>query len=346
MNHRFETPDLLKGIAVILMIQVHITELFIDASFVNTQIGKFSLFLGSVPAAPLFMVVMGFFAIYLQKSCLWGIKRGLKLMLWGFLLNIGMNLHLLVNILFNHWNYDPLPYLFGVDILFLGGMSLIVISLLNRLFNRNALAFAFSSILAVSLVHIVPVYEGPSGIIRYVLGFIISHEGWSFFPLFPWVAYSLAGASAGILYNRYKIRINALKSYLLFIPSGIVIALWNYGYNISADLPAYYHHGIKFFIWAIMLILLMVVSGYLFQITVSENNNLRKYLLWTGRNVTAFYVFQWIIIGNIATTVYKSQSALMLPIWFVGIVSITSALVFTWNRIKHRFPSIPYLNGV
>lgn len=54
--------DLLKGTAVVLMIQVHIVELFAQPSVLENWIGRASLFLGGPPVAPVLIAVMGYFA--------------------------------------------------------------------------------------------------------------------------------------------------------------------------------------------------------------------------------------------------------------------------------------------
>jgi uncharacterized membrane protein len=57
---RLPIPDLLKGLAIILMIQVHITELFLDHAGRESIVGKISLFLGGPFTAMVFMIVMGY----------------------------------------------------------------------------------------------------------------------------------------------------------------------------------------------------------------------------------------------------------------------------------------------
>ncbi len=50
-------------------------------------------------------------------------------------------------------------------------------------------------------------------------------------------------------------------------------------------------------------------------------------MAWYGKNVTAFYVVQWVIIGNIATWVYKTQSWQFLIIWFIVVLIVSTQLV-------------------
>jgi len=50
--------------------------------------------------------------------------------------------------------------------------------------------------------------------------------------------------------------------------------------------------------------------------------------MWLGKNITVFYIIQWLIIGNIATAIYQTQSIDTYIFWFAGIFSVT--LLFTW----------------
>ncbi|PJB59375.1 MAG: hypothetical protein CO098_03725, partial [Bacteroidetes bacterium CG_4_9_14_3_um_filter_41_19] len=95
---RVRTPDLLKGMAVILMIQVHLIELFATQEIYDSFFGQLLLFLGGPPAAPVFMAVMGYFLAFSKRGLLFDVKRGFKLIIWGFALNIGLNLNLFFHI--------------------------------------------------------------------------------------------------------------------------------------------------------------------------------------------------------------------------------------------------------
>jgi uncharacterized membrane protein len=62
------TADLLKGFAVLFMIQVHIMEQFATPDTCNSIIGKISMFLGGPFCAPVFMAVMGYFLAFSSKN--------------------------------------------------------------------------------------------------------------------------------------------------------------------------------------------------------------------------------------------------------------------------------------
>ena len=337
---RLLLPDVLKGIAVLFMVQVHITELFATESFYLSFPGKVSLFMGAVPAAPLFMTLMGLFVGFRQMKTTSLLFRGLKLIVGGFLLNIGINFHLFYRIFIGEIALNPLPYLFGVDILFLAGLSLMVLAIMKRLFREK---FIYSIILAVAisvLSYLLPVYSGDSLLFKYLLPYFHSDAWWSYFPLIPWLAYPLTGLAAGILLKKYPEYISKITHPNIFLFISLVVLLFSgYGFRISTSLPAYYHHGLVFYAWAIGFLLLLIISVHYYLKAIEKQSILIRFIAWIGKNVTAFYVFQWLIIGNLGTAVFKTQSALSLPFWFIGITLITALLVKGWEERK-RFVRI------
>lgn len=335
---RYALPDLLKGIAVVCMIQVHIMELFATQQIYDSFFGSVSLFLGGPPAAPIFMIVMGFFALRDNKSFADLMSRGGKLLLWGFLLNIGLNFHLYVKV----WNgtfdfINPLEYLFGVDILFLAGLSLMGLALFRLLLKQNLygyLAVAMIVAAVAPFVNNVLMVENGS---KYLLAYVGGTYNWSYFPIFPWLAYPLLGHAVYLVSQKLSVQLPNIKNILLFmaIAAIVVIPVFGFGFHIAAKLPAYYHHGLQFFGWTCMFLILWCGAAALLDRSVGEIFVL-KYLKWLGKNVTAVYVFQWLIIGNIATAIYKTQGLGAITAWFAGILLATSLLVQGWVKIKER----------
>lgn len=331
---RFQLPDLLKGIAVLLMIQVHLTELFATESFYYSFPAKVSLFLGGVPAAPLFMVVMGFFVGFMNSKTSLILLRGLKLIVWGLMLNIGLNMHLFYKIFTGTFQLDPLPYLFGVDILFLAGISMIAIALVKKLSYGYALPFIMLAFIIPVLSEILPLNNGNSLTMRYVMAYIHSSSWWSYFPALPWLGYPMIGTAAGIHYRKHPEQIVKIcgKPYTFITVIIITLIFIGYGFGISSTLPLYYHHGIAFFSWAMMFLAFIVLGNSYLLKFVGKDNNIIRYLTWTGRNVTAFYVFQWLLIGNLATSLFKTQSEISLPVWFAGITVLSTIFVWLWGK--------------
>ena len=328
---RNRTADLLKGVAVILMVQVHIIELFAQQHIFDSFTGSVLLFLGGPPAAPVFMTVMGYFIAKGKGNISKSIIRGLKLIVLGLLLNFGLNFHLFVKIYNQTIVTSPWPYLFGVDILFLAGLSIIVLSVFQKTFKKKLLPYVLIIVFVFLISQLLP-YPESSGAMSYFTAIFYSDSWWSYFPVIPWLVYPVTG------YIYYLIEpsvINFLKKrtykMLIFAISGIILVITiSYGVKIASNLHAYYHHN---FIYYLFTLNFMVFWTILFQaITSFSKNHFSNYIEWMGKNVTAYYVIQWLIIGNIATGLYKTQNSIQIIIWFLAIVIATSLLTFLWNR--------------
>jgi uncharacterized membrane protein len=321
-------PDILKGVAVILMIQVHLMELFMLPDVYESAFGKGSLFLGGVPAAPVFMSIMGYFAARSRKNIYTQLIRGVKLIMLGLVLNIGLNMHLLIRIWRGDLQLDPFSYIFGADILFLAGLSLIFISVLRSFSGRNIWVY-------LSLTVLIPLGSGllpndfmMDGVPEYLMAFVLSNASWSYFPLLPWAAWVLAGYSYALIEEEYGIteRIEKYRGWLVLVPGIPVLLTSSWAVGVVTELSLYYHHGLLFFLWGLAF---MVFWMELFRILYRMNtkNYIFTYLGWLGRNVTLAYVIQWLIIGNIATAIFRTQPAWIFWIALVLVLLATSVLL-------------------
>lgn len=338
-QERNQTADFLKGAAVLMMIQVHLMELFAALDIYQSIIGKVSLFWGGPPAAPLFMAVMGYFLAKSKKSFSQNIKRGLILIVGGIVLNVGLNFHLLVLIFFEKVQLDPLQYIFGADILPLAGLSIILISLIKEVSKNNFLSNSIISIIIIIFVLIlhnltadVIIENSP---LIYLQAFLWGKLEWSYFPLLPWAVYSLAGYLYETTIERLNVK-NKIKAAAIIIFTVITISTFNYAVETASDLMRYYHHDWVYSLWILQFLALMIYAANSLESIYGESSIL-VYIKWLGKNVTAVYVFQWLLIGNIATAIYRTQNETELVIWFLAIVFVTSLLGYAYERFtKNR----------
>lgn len=340
MKERSVTADVLKGLAVLFMIQVHITEVIADTSIYNSWIGKISLFLGGPPAAPVFMTVMGYFLAASSKNLQHTVLRGLKLIAGGIALNIAINAHLLYHIATGQSTVNPLDFIFGIDILVLAGVTTVFIGLLKKILDNN---FLIPSGLAIVVLLLTPSVNswlnGGSKTMAYFASVLGGDAPWSYFPLFPWAAYPLFGYAAYLL-----IKSEFAEKYLTNKVSWFLIAVWavfvsltiEYGIETAAALRSYYHHGIEYAAWA-----LAFTAGFAILINEAvkhaKENAFLEYFALIGRNVTLAYVVQWVIIGNIGSGVYRTVGLRDSYIALVAVVFVTSILIMAYeNRTRLR----------
>ena len=326
---RFPLPDLLKGFAVFLMVPVHILETFIDFPGRESWFGKSLLFLGGPVAVPVFMLVMGYFIAKNQKPFTANFFRGIKIFLAGFILNIGLNFHLLWKIQFEGWKINPLEYIFGVDIFYFAGLAIILLSLLKTIKNQKAwIALGLASLVAVFTSVVNEKLMVPER--NYIYPFIGGNWSWSYFPLFPWLIYPLAGFA---IYHFEQdifsfIKSNKIVTATLLVVITILVAVFaKQGFETTVNLPAYYHHTFWFSLWVFGVVILW---SLLLRLLVKKYPQIWPVngLMWLGKNITVFYIFQWLIIGNIATAIYQTQTLKSFPFWFAGIFGIT--VLITW----------------
>lgn len=335
-TNRMVLPDFLKGLAILFMIQVHLMELFAREDVLQSAWGYVSLFLGGSPAAPLFMIIMGYFAAFKKNQSKILLIRGFKLIIWGILLNIGLNLHLIYRIIFDAWTMDIYAYIFGVDILSMAGLSLIVIAILPKVIKNKSLLllgiifaiFILKSFLPLSL---------SGNWMDYFKAFFVGGSYWSYFPMIPWLAYPLFG----LIINLEKERLSLLfkkkpNLYTLLITFALFLVLtYQYAVNISHDLPTYYHHDFSFFIWTVIFLTFLAVIIHHFANSY-QNSIWGRYLIFLSKNITSIYVFQWLIIGNLATAWYKQTDGISLLFYFIVITTISSLLSLLYAQIKNK----------
>lgn len=335
---RLPLPDLLKGLAALFMVMIHITELFIDAAGRESFLGKLTLFLGGPFAAVVFMVVMGYFIAVNKKTPKQNILRGIKIFLLGFLLNIGLNFHLLIKIKFAGWPYDPLQYILGVDILFLAGLSMIILTGLKSL-KKGQEPLALILLLSVIML---------SGFMNerllvthhyYLLPFIAGNYSWSYFPLFPWLAYPLAGFIFAQHQERIRLFFGTQKvASTLVIAAIAALVLWFFkqGIRTTIHLPTYYHHTFSYALWALGLTILWIL---ILQVVLKfyPETRVGNFFCRIGKNITLFYVIQWLIIGNIATAIYQTQSIGHYWYWFAAIFTLTVLFTFYIEKSRYNF---------
>ena len=327
-------PDVLKGLAVLLMIQVHVMEQLVNPDLFESTIGKISLFLGGVPAAPVFMIVMGYFVGFTKANPLRMVKRGLLLFGGGILLNILLNFSYMIGFIKTGYP-DFIPgSIFGVDILPLAGLSLIILGGLRKISNRPLFLLSIA-LLIVGLTPFINNAVDNLSAGKYVTAFLGGTAEWSYFPIFPWLAYPLIGmAWHAFGLQRWKLISGWAKGIILGISGlGFIIGM-KMGFEVSTVLTEYYHHNIVFSLWALSFVAIMV---YVLSLMNIEENPLRvAFLSFMGKEVTLIYVIQWVLIGNIAAWLGKESLFIGFLAWTLSITIGSVLLAYIYRKIMSR----------
>jgi len=340
LQPRLKTPDILKGIAALFMFQMHLTLLFLNSDAFSSMTGKISRFFGSTPVTPVFLVIMGYFLARSQKSFGEKIFRGLKILIWGFFLNIGLNLNLLINIYNGKFKLNPYDYIFGINVFFLAGSSIMIITILSLILKKNYIPYLLLATFTTIVTPYLPDLSQLSYHLKFIHAFLWGKQFWSYFPIFPWIAYPILGYAFSLFENNY-LQMKKNKEWIGFVTviSGICLVLSSpYALKITYSMNLFYHHDLLFFIWTSLF--LITWCSLIFLLTrIWGENILFKYFNWLGKNVTSFYVFQWLIIGNLATLFYKNLTIFETFPLLVTIMFFSNWLVLIWKRILLNFSS-------
>ena len=335
-QERYQTADLLKGFAILMMIQVHLIELFAKPEINQSLLGKIFLFLGGPPAAPLFMAVMGYFLAVSKKSFSQNLKRSLILILGGILLNIGLNFHFLILIFIGKVQANPFRYIFGADILPLAGLSIILISIIKKISSNSFYTTSIISLLILIFIlifHSISVdHRTNNQILVYVQAFLWGNIEWSYFPLFPWAVYPLVGFLYRIILEQFNLG-EDIGDFFALLSAAITFSAFTYGIVIASALRNYYHHNWLYTLWIFQFLILLTFSLDKLENFCGKNSFL-IYVKWLGKNVTSVYVFQWLLIGNIATAIFQTQNEFALAVWFLVITIITSILAYSYETLS------------
>lgn len=217
----------MRAWAILMMLQGHFIDGLLDNTFrdnSNIIYGTWKYFRGMT--APVFFTVSGFIFTYLlirvpqrgfeNPRVKKGIKRGLELLVIGYLLRIN-----LMGIL--HGEIYSSFYL--VDVLHCIGLSILGIIGVYLLTNSRK-KILFPTILAsitIVLFLFEPQYKQWSyGFLPDALANYFSKANGSVFTIIPWFGYASFGAFISVLFTRYK---NFKNLYLAAISISIVIGL-------------------------------------------------------------------------------------------------------------------------
>jgi len=290
--------DFARGLAILFMILQHGMIMYAVNSGEGNDLGDIILLIGTAPAAPVFMFIMGVFFIRSNKGGIrTGIFRGFKLFALGYILNLfRFSLPELISTgsmgtLGN--DESAIALFFAVDILQMAGLSLIVMSLVHRFLPWRQIWL----VLSIFIVTISPLLWGtmdhwPGSALLWGTG------GNVFFPLFPWVIYPLIGMFCSNSVLSYEGTGSVMKRWTILgfamtITGGM---LWGAVSNSIIVEGDYFRSGpaVHLVILGFIFIWLPVCRWVAMKL---QDNPFSRMLYFWSKNVTVVYFIQWILIG-------------------------------------------------
>lgn len=294
--------DLARGLAVLFMVWVHVLEEWASLPVQRATYGRVVEFFGSSPAAPVFMALMGASLAFSRRASAGDLaRRGAGLLALGFLLNalrgalpaqIGLSLGLVTAQEIAPWT--PWSLLWIVDVLGFAGPALALLGLV-RMIRRPWVWVALAAAVAAvgpwlwGLEAGVPVVDG---VLRHLWGTgpMVS------FPLFPWLAYPLVGMAWGTWLARAddarRVWRRTLLGGLALMAAGTRF-LVAHGGQLLGD---HWRLGPEGVAWVLGFVAVWLCLCRWLARALPANPAFATLTFWS-RNVTRFYLVQWLLIA-------------------------------------------------
>lgn len=351
IKKKIDSFHIVRGLAVLFMIAQHIIIMYSSPATTKSFFGESILLLGTAPAAPIFMFIMGLFFIYsAPKTMIQNICRGLKLIALGYILNflrftVPLSLALATNLCTTK---DLLPntmmsLFFTVDILQFAGVAVILMTLVSALFKKP-LSWG---LLACLTTIISPFLWGKSSNITAlnILFDLFWGKGVHIdFPIFPWIAYPLIGMLFGHLFLKTQRQKNIftlmLKTGLTLVVFGTIISLSSIEYHFGD----YHRSGIGGVLF-IMGFILIWLPFFEWLSKKFKKNLIFDYLTFLSKNITYIYIIQWLLIGwGVLIFDTNKQYAGINSIQIVTCIILTSLLVFLYRCLARKIKKEKIVN--
>jgi hypothetical protein len=340
MKKRHIELDIARGVAVFLMILQHCWIMFSSEKIVSSIPTIIIYLLGTLPAAPIFLFLLGVNII----NSHWSdpkrlLVRGLKLFGLGYVLSavslflpivLGQRLGLIdASLVAYHW--PVIDYLLEVNIFHVAGLSLMGIALLRQF----KVKYQYYLILAVLTALVSPFLwqiNFSNIIVSRLFDPFFGTGNYVLFPFFSWFFYPLAGVYFGDLLVKAKNKTDFYRGFFVKLLPVIFVGIIILLFNTNFPFPFYSHHRLGaslLFVTFIIYWLAIINVGYKHLSEAVANR-----LIFWSKNVTLIYIVQWIVIGWLAVFGNFHFGYLYLIILTVLIFIVVNYLVFWLIKIK------------
>lgn len=327
--------DIARGLAVLFMIFVHVQIYYSSDELKDSVFGGLVDFFGGIPAAPVFMFLMGCGFMYTRKNNPQHFfKRGLYILVAAYVLNILRDsLPNLVDYFINReadMLSEALDNLILIDILQFAGIAMIFWSAVLNFKLQRYLPLFLVGFGILNLI-LLP-YEFDEYIPSAILGLFWGTSDVSEFPFLTWIFYPIIGyIFAGFLVKCTNK--NRFYTILFIISSVLMITFCLTFISLNLDLgltteESYYHHTIfANIVYAFFVIAWLSVVYFVAKIFPNWLISLFK--VWS-RNVTEIYFIHWILIGWLGIFLDENTMDILLYLF-------TTIAIFTVSDLLSRF---------
>lgn len=337
--------DLARATAALFMVFIHVQGLLALPDVQQSLYGSVVWILGEAPAAPVFMFAMGVsFALSNTSSLKKQTKRGVMILIKGYELNVLRLLVPFVLVLLlsvfgfsmpdagaeTEFKTELLNNILVVDILQFAGLGYLFISLLSYLkLNRPKVLLGLIACVVISAPLLWGIKTG-NILLDRLLDPLWGNSGeYVSFPFFPWIAFPLLGVLCGEIYMKSNNIPNVLKKQMII---GLVVVLCGIGITLtdtSFHMGDYWRTGPGG-----MLIYLGFIPIWIYaceRCCKFLKGQLFNIVLFVSKNITLFYIIQWILISSLVAVLGQNKCNRTTFILLQIAVTVLSFFLTKWR---------------
>jgi uncharacterized membrane protein len=355
---RVESIDLLRGWAVIVMIETHLVNATITPEIVNTGLFQWLKFINGL-VAPSFLFASGLaYAVTTKRKVndYLAFGRPLFKQLGRILtiLVIGYFLHIphfsLGRLLRGVTNEEWLGFL-QVDVLQCIAVSLLFMQLLLLAVRSERRMYTLLAVFTPVILVCTPIVWGMDflGMLPAPLAAYLNGQHMSLFPIFPWSVFLFSGALTGYVFAIMRESPEGTRKFMRALPlagAGLILA------GVLTNIPAaslypvydYWRFGPPFVLLRLGIVMLLLTGMFLYEGRFAVAKTSPVTLL--GRESLLVYAFHLLLIyGNFGT--YNFRNAVHHTYGYPEAALATGALLllmfgsaFSWEKIKRESPRL------
>ncbi|MGK9475207.1 heparan-alpha-glucosaminide N-acetyltransferase domain-containing protein [Melioribacter sp. OK-6-Me] len=339
--------DLMRALAVLMMVEGHTTDTFLADQFRNPDSWLYQLWLIKRGfTAPIFMFTSGVVFTYLlklQNHPFWenlrvykGFKRVITLLLIGYLLRFPTA----TLIDYQSVSLEQWYIFFTVDALHLIGFGLLFILIfeyISETFKINSYIVFLLGALFFFIIH--PFTENIqwTAYMPVPLAAYFYHKTGSLFPLFPWTGYVISGALLGSylaknpdVFTSRRFSKNLLIIGIVLIIAAHLFLFINYLNELQKD--AYY--------FILLRLGAVIVLNSIMSYIAVKLDSIPDIVKWIGRHTLVVYAVHVIILYGSAwvpglNTIFAKSMNLYLSVC-CAIVMIAAMIIMVWGIEKYK----------
>lgn len=356
MRERLQFIDLHRAIVIMVMIEVHVFNAFMQPALRHTGWFQILNFINGL-VAPSFLFISGFVFIlttgkkmdeYRKFSSVFWKQLGRIASIWIIGYSVRWNLfslhEMLVYFTPDHW-YD----LFKVDVLMTISIGLLILFILRLLkVGNRALIWVLASFTAFVAVFSPVIYKiNFHGFLPWGVANYFNTSGGSLFPLFPWLTFLFAGGLVAALFENVKKDPVLTRTFffrMLYIGLAMIISghlVFTGASPLHFELPQPNFFFLLARVGYVLLIFFLCWLACLrFDFSRSTIMDLSKAsLLAYWLHLMIIYKYLWENRG-LADIVHNSLNQYECILVTILMLLVVQDVAIVWNRLKENRPKL------